>query len=235
MSKHNPRLVDLIVQFINDIDYSKPIGSPLVIYHVRSPSLTSYTANDTLLARHTGLRPVVLDWEESGLARRGIGKHVFERLDPLRAADEAEWRTAAADGLAILSRARSLGVHNVGIYGLPLTNTHYNRIRRDDSHAEWVAAMDALAATGLIDAQDTLYPSLYLPDAWRERWSTFRVPASVVLDHVVAWCESHGKSCIPFIRMDNWPDPVHAAEWESMVRERAGDVFVWSPPIQGDN
>lgn len=168
--------------------------------------------------------PVILDWEYGD---------ALLRLDPYRS-DGPTVTAAMRDALRILRVARAGNGMDVSFYsiGLPVPR-NVNVINTDARYPEWRSSIAELSRTGRADGLDLIeqlprfHPTLYLNPVWTKDWPKWRHNAGRVLDRVCATAESWGKPCVPFVRLNGFDSPESAAEWLSMVLERADGVIVW--------
>lgn len=194
-----------------------PLPRVAVAYNISWGS-TKHLDAGTDAAAAAGV-PCVLDWES---------QDAFERCDPIRSprtiVDQAIGR---AHEMIDHCRRRHPGL-DIGYFGLlPAVTTHYNRIaHRFYGYREAMATLNG-RTLNLVRAVDRLYPTLYLPQGWREDWGRFRSKAFDVVDKIKVIADDYGKECRPFIRPAHFGDVRHWREYRDHVVDVFGGAVIW--------
>ena len=190
-------------------------------YHVLPPSRSSEQIDASLAKASEKKVKCVLDWEAND---------AIERMDPNRTSGNA-LDQAIQQAHSILDHCEEFNASvDVGFWsiGVP-TAQHYNTIRSDSTFGVWRTETGKLShgPRSIIDRLPRLYPQLYLPPAWKLRWPEFRSQSQTVLNRVAMCCRDWQKECVPFIRPDQFADPLHWHEWKSMVLDECGSCAIW--------
>lgn len=118
--------------------------------------------------------------------------------------------------------------------GLP-TKGRYTDINNGDRYPMYRAGLNALSAPyrpsgeGFYELVDCLFPSVYLPDAWRARYSKkWHQHSSTVLRRLVDCAAAFHKRCVPLVLPIGFDVVESAIDWTDTVAAVADGAAIWA-------